>query len=76
MLKVEDVRDSYQDKNREIVALELYPEFPEDIDEWAKEVIKDPKACETFLHSIGEEYSVRLMIATKTGEFNIASVRI
>jgi len=76
ILKDEDVLDSYHDVYRKIVALELYPEFPEDIDVWAKEVIKDPKARQSFLQSIGEEYSVQLMIDTKTGEFNIASVRI
>lgn len=76
ILKDEDVLNSYHDVCRKIVALTLYPNFPEDMDKWAKEVFEDPKARETFLQSIGEEYSIELMIDTKTGEFNIASVRI
>ena len=76
ILKDNDVLDSYHDENRQMVALDLYPDFPEDMDKWAKEVIEDPQARETFLRAIGEEYSVQLMVDAETGKFEIASVRI
>ena len=68
--------DSYHDESREIVSLALYPSVPEDIADWAAEVIPDKQARENFLEAIGEEYSIELMVDKNTGEFNIAAIII
>ena len=70
----EEVLDSYHDADRNIKLLELYPETPEDIEDWAKMVIEDPEARQEFLKNIGEQYHVEIMVDADTGHFEIGGI--
>ena len=70
----DSVRETYHDPNREIRSLSLYPDVPEDVIEWAEQVIHHPVARANFLNKIGEQYSVELMVDAETGDFEISAV--
>ncbi len=57
-----------------MVALDLYPAVPADVDAWAGEVFPDPVAKDNFLRLLGKEYNVQLIINRKTGSFKIGKV--
>ena len=70
----EEVLNSYHDEDRNIKALHLYPQVPEDIRQWAEQVIPNLEAREEFLRNIGEEYFVEIMIDGDTGYFEIGGI--
>jgi hypothetical protein len=57
----------------DVVALDLYPSLPKDLDDWATDVMGDTPARDKFLNSIQEQYCVTLYVNRVTGEFYVGN---